>query len=313
VRPLLDHLDRRDRAKRIPAVDRTRALLHDATLLIPLVGAGALFERAARSEGTDVGLRAALETRPLSFGEWGAVIESSPTLGSFLTRMTIASRRFNSGQRIWWEERGEEIRVHQHFCRHLVEGRGPLTEFAFGMLLQGLRLAMGPDWRPLEIHLGGAPPPHAAALAAQAARQIRFRQPHTVVVFPKDLLSRRLPVSSGERRTLSPAPQPADTFEGSVRQTIESLVRLGEPELSATARAAQMSERSLQRRLAEHGLRFARLVEEARFEAAQRLLREPGRKIVDVSLALGYTDSANFTRAFRRWAGVPPQAFRQVG
>jgi AraC-like DNA-binding protein len=74
-----------------------------------------------------------------------------------------------------------------------------------------------------------------------------------------------------------------------------------------------MSERSLQRRLAEHGLRFARLVEEARFEAAQRLLREPGRKIVDVSLALGYTDSANFTRAFRRWAGVPPQAFRQVG
>jgi AraC-like DNA-binding protein len=27
---------------------------------------------------------------------------------------------------------------------------------------------------------------------------------------------------------------------------------------------------------------------------------------------LGYSDSSNFTRAFRRWAGISPQGFRRA-
>jgi AraC-like DNA-binding protein len=54
------------------------------------------------------------------------------------------------------------------------------------------------------------------------------------------------------------------------------------------------------------------VVDEARFQAASRLLRDPAVRIIDVSVELGYTDSANFTRAFRRWAGLPPLAFRRA-
>jgi AraC-like DNA-binding protein len=60
------------------------------------------------------------------------------------------------------------------------------------------------------------------------------------------------------------------------------------------------------------GLRFARLVDEARFQAASRLLREPAIRIIDVSVALDYTDAANFTRTFRHWVGVSPLAFRRA-
>jgi len=59
-------------------------------------------------------------------------------------------------------------------------------------------------------------------------------------------------------------------------------------------------------------LGFVRLVDEARFQAASRLLRDPSIRIIDISVELGYKDSANFTRAFRRWAGVPPLAFRRA-
>ena len=59
-------------------------------------------------------------------------------------------------------------------------------------------------------------------------------------------------------------------------------------------------------------IRFARLVDEARFQAASRLLREPAIRIIDVSVALGYTDAANFTRTFRHWAGVSPLALRRA-
>ena len=73
-----------------------------------------------------------------------------------------------------------------------------------------------------------------------------------------------------------------------------------------------MSVRSLQRRLHESELDFGRLVEEARLELARRMLGDSELKIVEVAAELGYTDSANFTRAFRRWTGVPPREFRRA-
>jgi AraC-like DNA-binding protein len=97
-----------------------------------------------------------------------------------------------------------------------------------------------------------------------------------------------------------------------VRQAVASLVGLGLPQLELAAEVAGTSERSFQRRLAEVGLGFGRLVEEARFEAARRMLRDPGVKIIQISTQLGYHDSANFTRAFRRWTGVAPQVFRRI-
>jgi AraC-like DNA-binding protein len=79
-----------------------------------------------------------------------------------------------------------------------------------------------------------------------------------------------------------------------------------------SAATAGMSERSFQRHLAEAGLRFSRLVEEARFDVARSLLANRTLRVIDVSTELGYRDSANFTRAFRRWSGISPQLFRRV-
>jgi AraC-like DNA-binding protein len=92
---------------------------------------------------------------------------------------------------------------------------------------------------------------------------------------------------------------------------VRCLLQVGELSLAAASEIAGTSTRSLQRHLARIGLRFADLVDDARFGRACELLREPGAKVVDVAAELGYTDSANFTRAFRRWAGVSPRAYQR--
>jgi AraC-like DNA-binding protein len=170
---------------------------------------------------------------------------------------------------------------------------------------------LGPDWRPNEIHLEGPPPPHADELAALARRRICFEQPCVVLVFPVQILARAFPPQITAASPVERGRVPGDSFEESMHSVVEALVRVGSAALSTAAEATQMSERSLQRRLAESGLSFGRIVENVRFESARRLLRDPTVKIVSVSAELGYTDSANFTRAFRRWSGVSPQAYRR--
>ena len=68
--------------------------------------------------------------------------------------------------------------------------------------------------------------------------------------------------------------------------------------------------RTLQCGLAQSGLSYSRLIQEARFEAAVYLLGDPDMKIIDVAYATGYEDPSNFARAFRQLAGVSPQEYR---
>jgi len=129
-------------------------------------------------------------------------------------------------------------------------------------------------------------------------------------VFPRSVLA--LPIAPEGRRLPPASPPPPADFAASVHATIRFMLELGELRLPSVAEAAGTSVRSLQRHLAASNLSFARLVDEARFEAASALLCDPDVRIVDVSAELGYTDHANFTRAFRRWAGVPPLEFRHA-
>jgi AraC-like DNA-binding protein len=106
---------------------------------------------------------------------------------------------------------------------------------------------------------------------------------------------------------------PADDFAGSLRQVIGSLLPSGNPALAAAAEAGGLSDRTLQRRLNASGHTYSELLEDARRQAALRLLRDKDIKILDIALELGYSDPANFTRAFRRWTGASPRAARRGG
>jgi AraC-like DNA-binding protein len=48
----------------------------------------------------------------------------------------------------------------------------------------------------------------------------------------------------------------------------------------------------------------------ARFDVASSLLADPEQQIIDIASRLGYSDPANFSRAFRRYAGVSPRDYR---
>uniref|UniRef100_UPI00260D01D3 helix-turn-helix domain-containing protein n=1 Tax=uncultured Alcanivorax sp. TaxID=191215 RepID=UPI00260D01D3 len=52
---------------------------------------------------------------------------------------------------------------------------------------------------------------------------------------------------------------------------------------------------------------------EERYRQAQRLLEKPDLSISEVAYTLGYSDVANFSKAFKRWSGVTPKRYRDGG
>ena len=100
-------------------------------------------------------------------------------------------------------------------------------------------------------------------------------------------------------------------IERLVLDRISTELSAGVPRLSAVARGLGMSGRTLQRRLAEEGSSFQSLVDRARRRLALRLLRqEAAVTLMEVAFMTGFADQSSFTRAFRRWTGRTPGAFR---
>jgi AraC-like DNA-binding protein len=79
------------------------------------------------------------------------------------------------------------------------------------------------------------------------------------------------------------------------------------------AASMHLSARTLKRRLAAQGVTFSTLLDSHRREKALLLLRSHRLSIDEISDRLGYSTVPNFIRAFRRWTGKTPGAYRRGG
>lgn len=86
----------------------------------------------------------------------------------------------------------------------------------------------------------------------------------------------------------------------------------GFPSLQVTARLCHLTPRTLHRKLLSEGTSYRALVEEVRYQLAVEHMRAGHFSIEEIAYTLGYTDLANFRRAFKRWAKVPPSVYRRT-
>ncbi|WP_413891944.1 AraC family transcriptional regulator [Candidatus Skiveiella danica] len=100
-------------------------------------------------------------------------------------------------------------------------------------------------------------------------------------------------------------------FQDKVFQSVLDQVREGSSSLDALANRLAMHRRTLNRRLELCGTSFRALKSQARREIACEQLRDTGNSIESVATELGYTSASAFTRAFAKWEGLPPAAWRR--
>lgn len=92
---------------------------------------------------------------------------------------------------------------------------------------------------------------------------------------------------------------------------IRSRLPEGRAGIEEVAAALDLARWTLQRRLAEQGVSYSALTERVRRDLACLHLRQRHMPVADIGFMLGYSEISAFSRAFSRWTGLSPQAYRQ--
>jgi len=104
-----------------------------------------------------------------------------------------------------------------------------------------------------------------------------------------------------------------DAFVERVQGAIGAALAAGGVTASDVAGRLAVSEATLRRRLREVGLSYQTLLDEIRYQLAERYLRQTDMDVAEVAFSLGFADPSSFGRAFKRWSGLTPLEFRRGG
>ena len=96
-----------------------------------------------------------------------------------------------------------------------------------------------------------------------------------------------------------------------VRAAVADTLCDGVPTKADVASRLGVSERTLHRRLADDGATYQAVVDAVRLDIARSLLSDSDRPLGEVAFFTGFAGQSAFTRAFKRWTGDTPLAYRQ--
>lgn len=149
--------------------------------------------------------------------------------------------------------------------------------------------------------------------------QIHFNRPYNRISFDASYLD--LPLVMADSASMQLAVEQCERelvaiglINRFVRQVRDLIHQEGEGfrSVEAVADALHMSERTLKRQLAQEGTTFSDILEDIRRQMAVRLLDGNEQSIERIAEELGYSDVANFNRAFKRWTGTTPGQYRRT-
>jgi len=149
------------------------------------------------------------------------------------------------------------------------------------------------------------------------AQRTRFDQPATQLVFASEELD--LPLVAPDPAALRVLQKQGEEallalgFDSTLEQRVRRMLPLtdGFRSLEEVAVALAISPRTLKRKLANRGTTFSELLDRERCERALLMLGAAHHSIDDIAQRLGYSTPPNFVRAFRRWMGTTPAAYRR--
>jgi AraC-like DNA-binding protein len=276
---------------------------------------------AARLTGDDCfGLHLS-ETLPVDgLGPIGFAVRSSATVGDAYERVIRYLRLLAQGPVLRLSQEGAAARLW-----HVPpEGFSPprhAVEFLIANLVVLVRHGVSPDFAPRAVRFRHAAPASTAEHRRLLGPTVEFEAEQDELVIDRAVLSARQihaepalsEILDQHLSALAAALPPDGSFLERARAALAAEVGRREPTLESIAGRLRMSPRSLQRRLQQEGTSLTALLDRVRQDLAVYHLGESRESIAEVAFLLGFSEVSTFHRAFKRWTGVTPAAYRRGG
>ena len=286
------------------------SLLLDDDAWMPRRASLLLLHEVAECTGDPLaGLRVAQSTGFDAYQEWGRGVTRATTL---LDAIAFAAReigRIHTGIRVSMVHDGKRVHLAMELLgtpeadpRHLVE-------------MNLLRLRRMLDLAVERIPAQACFPhrnPHVEELESLFGPDLAFMSCAAGLVFDRGALRLRLRQNEAHSVPKLREDSTPNVHQTALRvmQVLQQLILFERPTAQTVASALSMSVRKMQRHLALWGVTFHDVLDQYRSRMALAYLESAQYSVTEVGFRLGYSDTAHFIRAFRRWTGRSPRHLR---
>jgi AraC-like DNA-binding protein len=275
--------------------------------------------REARLASGDpcIGLMAARRLKPQALHALGLSWMASSTLYEGLQRIVRYSRIANTSLKITLKESSNQIRltadVDTHGAKRAPEGIDATLAFIVSLC----RFITHRHFAPLQVCFRHAANEHADQYVQFFCAPVFFSRTSDAIYL--DARAAREAVLAGNEELAKETDRIAERYlatlepssvQDKVRSILLTLMPSGTADQRTVARSMNRSVSSLQRQLRAEGASYRRVLDETRQMMAIRLVEERQHSFGQIAYLLGFSDQANFSRAFKRWTGRPPTEFR---
>jgi AraC-like DNA-binding protein len=301
------------------ATDAAAGVGHDGSASQAYVDAmiGGAIERI---DDPAFGLRAARCWHPTYFGVLGHAWLVSPTLRDGLERLSTYYRLVGDRGVLEVEDVPGGVKA-RYWSRRGHPAALPVAatvvDIVMSILLDMCRFNAGDGLRPIAASLRRHAPPQPEVYERFFGCPVTFDSPeNTIVLSERDA---RMKLPSTNRRLAGAfdrwladelAHVRKDDIAGRCRAALTHSLPGGVIGVADVAETLHMTPRTLQRHLADARTSFQALLDEVRRELALEQVEDPRRSLTETAFMLGFNETSSFTRAFKRWTGVSPSAYR---
>ena len=267
------------------------------------------------------GLKVGASVQPASLNVVGYMLQSAPTLRAALALVQQYQSLVSDGGRFqtiagqgccWLIYHPRQGRL--AFSPHQVE-----AVLAAAVVLARSVTGRGPALIPQAVQFNQPRVGPLAGYAATFGGPVQFEQAFSGVLWDDAALDAPLPLADAQLAQAHhrlAAERLAALADGvglvpALSHWLARQLPAGVPTRAQVARYLGVSERTVARRLQAHGTSLTGLLDQARRQAALAAVAQGGQTFGEISRTLGFADPSTFQRAFRRWTGGTPGAWRR--
>ncbi len=265
------------------------------------------------------GLKVAEHFHPTTLHALGFAWLSSDTLEAAFNRLIRYSGLITDVEHFSFEQLDDEFQFRIHLPNDELYFPYEDYDMAFAIAVKLCRMSVGGEFAPKAVDMKRPEPEGCVNRFYEYFQSpINFNSSCYVLHFRTEDMTRPLPTANAE---LAQANEKIimdylEKMEHSdivmrVRKKLIDMLPSGSISQNHVADALHMSERSLQRRLKENENSFKELLESTRKELARAYMDDSRLSINEITYLLGFSEPANFSRAFKRWVGVSPSEYRK--